>query len=277
MSLFIIDEKKCRKDGICAAECPLGLIMLGRDGACPQPVAGAERLCINCGHCMAVCPYGAFSLKRMDCEECPPLQRDLLPSAGQVRQMVRARRSIRLYQDKIIGQEVLAELIDTARYAPTGRNSQQLGWLVINDPLEVNRLAGLAIDWMGQMIKDDNPMVKGYGMTSLVKAWEQGKDPILRHAPALLLVHAPSDYRIARIDASIALASLELTAFAGGLGTCWAGFFDTAVNNWPALQRDLDFGVGRSLFGAMMIGYPKYCYHRLPLRDEPQVTWRGAS
>jgi hypothetical protein len=24
----------------------------------------------------------------------------------------------------------------------------------------------------------------------------------------------------------------------------------------------------------MMIGYPKYAYYRLPLRNEPLVTWR---
>ena len=275
MSLFTIDKEKCRQDGICAAECPLGLIMVDRGKSYPQPIAGAARLCINCGHCMAVCPHDAFSLKRMDRTECPPLQRDLLPSAEQLRQVVRARRSIRLYRDKVVEKDVLAGLIDTARYAPTGRNSQQLAWLVINDPGEVNRLAGLAIEWMQQLIKDESPDVKGYGLTTLVKAWEDGKDPILRHAPALLLVHAPTDYRVARIDASIALASLELTAFASGLGTCWAGFFDIAVNNWPALQRDLGFGEGRSLFGAMMIGYPKYLYHRLPLRDEPQITWRS--
>ncbi len=27
MSLFTVDEEKCKKDGICAAECPIGVII----------------------------------------------------------------------------------------------------------------------------------------------------------------------------------------------------------------------------------------------------------
>jgi len=31
---------------------------------------------------------------------------------------------------------------------------------------------------------------------------------------------------------------------------------------------------GHVPFGAMMVGRPKYRYQRLPLRNEPQITWR---
>lgn len=275
MGLFAIDEKKCKRDGICAGACPLGLIRMPEDGGVPQSIKGAGRLCINCGHCLAVCPHGALSLSAMTREACPPARRDLLPDLEQLAQLVRSRRSIRLYRKKTVAREALAGLIDLASHAPTARNSQQLGWLVVHDPLEVQRLAGLAIDWMRHLVATGSPLATGYGMARMIKAWEDGQDPVLRGAPALLLVHAPNDYRVGRVDATIALTTLELAAFTSGLGTCWAGLLDTAATNWPPLQEALACGAGRGVCGAMMIGYPKYRYQRLPTRLAPRVVWRG--
>lgn len=275
VALFTIDEKKCRRDGICAGACPIGLIRMAPDGGVPRPIKGAERLCINCGHCLAVCPHGALALAAMPLDECAVARRDLLPDQEQMGQLIRARRSIRLYKDEPVAREVLSDLLNLAAHAPTARNSQHLGWLVINDRCEVRRLAGLAIDWMRDQVVNASPAANGYGMARMIKAWEEGKDPVLRGAPALLVLHAPADYRLGRIDATIALATLELAAFAAGLGTCWAGLLDTAASNWPPLLADLDLGEERVLCGAMMIGYPKNRYQRLPTRLAPRVTWRG--
>jgi hypothetical protein len=40
------------------------------------------------------------------------------------------------------------------------------------------------------------------------------------------------------------------------------------------MQKALALPEDHISFGAMMIGYPKYKYHRLPLRKEPQIIWR---
>ena len=76
MSHFIIDQDKCKRDGICAAECPMRIIEFKADHV-PTPVENAEELCIHCGHCVAICPHGAFSLADMKPEECPPVKNDL--------------------------------------------------------------------------------------------------------------------------------------------------------------------------------------------------------
>ena len=70
MALFTVDPKKCKRDGLCVAECPGLLIeIIGEDGF-PTPIAEAEELCINCGHCVSVCPQGALSLKTMSPKDC---------------------------------------------------------------------------------------------------------------------------------------------------------------------------------------------------------------
>lgn len=74
-------------------------------------------------------------------------------------------------------------------------------------------------------------------------------------------------------DGAIALTFAELAAVSYGLGTCWAGFVMMAARS-EAAAAALRLPAGHKLLGAMMIGYPKVNYHRIPLRAEPQLTWR---
>jgi ferredoxin len=56
MQLLIIDQEKCKKDGICAGECPMAIIKLKDGKGFPEVVSGGEDICNNCGHCVAFCP-----------------------------------------------------------------------------------------------------------------------------------------------------------------------------------------------------------------------------
>ena len=117
-------------------------------------------------------------------------------------------------------------------------------------------------------------MAKAYRLERSVEAWEAGKDPVLRGAPALVVAHAPKAYPLAQVDSTIALTFLDLAAPSAGLGACWAGFFMMGAAQWPPLQQALALPDGHNCFGAMMVGYPAYKYHRLPQRKEPVVSWR---
>jgi nitroreductase len=46
----------------------------------------------------------------------------LLPEPEYVEHYMRVRRSIRAYKDEAVERDVLAKLIDIARFAPTGSN-----------------------------------------------------------------------------------------------------------------------------------------------------------
>jgi ferredoxin len=71
MSLFTIDQKKCKRDGMCAKECPAQIIVLNDKDTFPTLMENSEEFCINCGHCVAVCPHGALTLSTMPLAECP--------------------------------------------------------------------------------------------------------------------------------------------------------------------------------------------------------------
>ena len=145
MSLFSIDQKKCKKDGICAAECPAQIIVQSDKKSFPSLLENGEEFCINCGHCVAVCPHGAISLATMPLTSCPPIEKDILPDAASLKHLLLARRSIRQYKKTAVPHKLLAELIDVARYAPTGSNKQQVHWLVYQNPEDVHKLAALVL------------------------------------------------------------------------------------------------------------------------------------
>jgi len=198
MSLFTIDQKKCKRDGMCAKECPAQIIVFTDKDTFPILLENGEESCINCGHCVAVCPHGAFKLNSMPLAECPSIQRNLLPAADQIRQLLMARRSIRFYKNRIVDHDLLEELINTARYAPTGSNKQQVQWLVFENTTEVNRLASMVIDFARLMlpITTDEAMAKS--MERKIAARDKGIDLILRGAPHLIAVHSRRIYPLSR-------------------------------------------------------------------------------
>ena len=272
MSLFTVDEKLCARDGICVAECPAFIIEMITKESFPAVTDGGEVRCINCGHCVTVCPHRAISLTRMNVDQCPPIDESLIPSESQTEQFLRSRRSIRNYKPQDVELDNITRLIDIARFAPTGSNSQQVHWIIIPTREKVVQLTALAVDWMRHAIEEKDPMAEAFQMGGIVRAWDHGIDIISRGAPALVIAHGPEAYPIMTIDSAIALSYLDLAAPSLGLGSCWAGFFMIATAYWPPLADALSLPEGHKSFGAMMVGYPKFRYHRLPTRNEAKVT-----
>ena len=269
-----VDHEKCKRDGICAAVCPLKIIDFSDKEKVPVPTPQAAELCIDCGHCVAACPHGALSQRIMKPEDCEPVPAGWGLEPEQVKALMRARRSIRTYKDKQVDREILTELIDMVRYAPSGHNFQPVKWLIVYDTDEVNRMAGIVIDWMRSLVSENSPLAELMHMDQILSDWDRGINRVSRGAPHLIVAHAPPRNGIIPPTGIIAPAFLELAAPSFGLGTCWFGYFMFAATTWAPLIQALNLPEEHVCAGVMMVGYPKYKYHRIPLRNEADITWR---
>lgn len=273
MELFRVDQDVCDQDGICSKVCPVEIIRFEK-GKYPVPVNGAEEICIRCGHCVAACPKGCFAHTDIPLDKCTPVNKDELLSGEQSEHFLRNRRSIRSYKDKKVSNEVLEKLIHIARYAPSGHNSQTAEWMVYTNREDLNKFSKIVSEWMAWMVENLPDVALPLHMDRTLKRYEAGNDVILRNAPSLIIAHAPEVDQMAQTTCTICLSYLELAAMGMGLGTCWAGFLTAAAHYFPKMQEALDLPEGHKIFGAMMVGYPKFRYHRLPPRKDPKIIWR---
>lgn len=270
-SLLSLEESQCTRCGACAAVCPMALVRVGRRG--PRTIPDAAEKCILCGHCLAACPVGTLRHSRLPSEELPPLEPGWRGSPAGVRQLIQGRRSLRRYEDRPVDRAVLQNILDMARYAPTGMNSQPVCWLVVYEAAEVRKLSAAVIDWMRSLAANHEWIAGAYNPAPLIAGWDAGVDTILRGCPHVLIASAPN-HPLAHDACTAALITAELAALPFGLGTCWAGFLHLAARSSSAVQELLALPENRVMHGALMIGYPRETYYRIPPRNPPAIEWR---
>jgi nitroreductase/NAD-dependent dihydropyrimidine dehydrogenase PreA subunit len=259
MELISVDREMCRRDGICIAACPLGCIKADPEG---YPVTVDDAVCIECGQCVAICPHGALQHNHLPMANFLPAPRERASFAATAG-LMKGRRSVRAFKEQSVPRETLAELLDIARFAPTAKNTQQISYIATADPARTKTLGKAITEWM----------LPKPGMERYVRLHDQGQDFVMRGAPHVVIALADSDSDWGLTDAAIALSYLELAAAAHGLGVCWAGIVHRALANNPDLAASIGVPAGKKVFGALMLGVPKYRYALVPPRNPAPVSW----
>lgn len=273
-----VDLEKCTSCGDCTLACSPSILV--GEGETIRVVG--EEHCILCGNCLALCPAGAISVDGLNPEELPDIPQDMGLSPRSVAAFLRSRRSCRVFAEKEVPRQVLEKLIDTARYAPTGHNSQNFEFIVIQDRELIRRIAGRTAVFYGNLHKMLNaPEVKlpawlQTHMRGIRLNWEYhlaGKDRIFHNAPALILVHALAENSSSAQNCHLAMAHVMLEAHALGLGTCIIGFFLTAAERDPSIIKVLEIPPENKIFTCCTVGYPVLKFRRLVPRKPAAVRW----
>ncbi len=272
MGLLKVNLDACDRDGICVAVCPIGILDLDAERG-PYVRDRSAQFCLACGHCVAVCPKGALDNVRSPISAHETLPPGPIVDPGTAYHFLRARRSIRCYEPTPVPRDLLLRLLDIARYAPSGHNSQGISYLVVEGRERLESVCGFVLEWMRKTIEEQPESANQWHMPGIVKAWERGEDRILRKAPHLVVAYAPKDLRPALISTCLALEYVELYAPTLGLGTCWAGFAQICAQQYPRLREYLGIPQEKAVTGMLMVGYPRVRYHRAPSRNPLDVKW----
>jgi nitroreductase len=165
-------------------------------------------------------------------------------------QVIRDRRSIRRYKDTPVERDIIEQVLDAARLAPSWKNLQCWRFLVLTTPAGKEALLSA--------FADDNP----------------GKKALLQAPVAIVVCADPAEsdrshgieYYVA--DASIAFEHLCLAAHALGLGTCWMGLFDEAE-----MKAGLKIPDNMRVVGVTPLGYPDQQPKPRPRRELSEIAF----
>lgn len=262
---FIVNQQTCTKCGQCIADCPARIIAM--EGGGPVIAPEKEASCYKCQHCFAICPTGAISIFGLKPENSRSLAGNY-PDAGQLEILIKGRRSVRRYKEENLAPELLQHLLEVAWHAPTGVNSRQVLFTVVDDREKLARLRAGVMDGLVRLVQEQGlPPGREY-FANFIRMWEEEKiDVIFRGAPHLLIASAPQNVPTPLPDCMIALAYFELFAQANGVGTVWNGLAKWAINDLvPSTRRTLgipdDHLIGYVMaFGKPAVHYPRTVQH----------------
>jgi nitroreductase/NAD-dependent dihydropyrimidine dehydrogenase PreA subunit len=226
---FTIDATACSRCGECIADCPARIITM--ENGLPAIAPDREAACYRCQHCLAICPTGAVSILGLKPAGSRPLSGNL-PAPDKLETLIRGRRSVRRYKAENLEPALLEHLLDVAWQAPTGVNSRQVLFTVIDDREKLASFRAAVMTGLAGLVRD-NALPEGLGFfADIVHAWEEnGTDVIFRGAPHLLIASAPQQVASPLQDCIIALSYFELFAQANGIGTVWDGLAKLAIND----------------------------------------------
>lgn len=284
-----IDKSKCTSCGECIADCPGKVLASDADGKA-YPVR--LETCIQCGHCVCICPTDAVTLPAYDMGNFPPISPDIGINYETMLAFLRGRRSVRRYYDKPVPKEVVAQLIEAARYAPTGTNRQGCKYTIVYGTEAVRSITGVMVDYyigLAKMMKSffGRRMIRAavgkVGFQSLEKylpffqemvdRYKTGEDPAFHSAPLLIGIYAEKGAYTTYDDCVIAGYHMILAADTLGLGSCINGFLTGTARQCKELRKAMNVPDGMGLFTAVAFGYPAVEYRRAPDRHPPKTNW----
>ncbi len=260
--------KDCRR---CARVCPSAVFSVSFNGI---KIENDSR-CIGCGHCVDVCADGAISHTDFPQSKVHRVQRDIYPTAESLLALIRGRRSNRTLTDKPIPQEILDDIIEAARYAPTAENSRRVVLTMLEEK-EIRRLEDTVMRFflrLSSILMHPilRPLTKALLPDLYREApelerfrvrWENGELPCSCNCNRMLIISAPRSYDFGYQDCNLAYQNASLVAEAHGISQIYMGLIQTALKFMPSrkVRSLLNLPAGHQPYALMALGIPAFHY-----------------
>jgi len=180
---------------------------------------------------------------------------------SRVTDAIKTRRSIRKYSARKISAEVISEILEAARWAPSAHNAQPWRLIVlIDETLKRNLAEAMANAWMADLIKDGTPAEVRENMT---------KASVERFTHASVLIVAcitmndmiqyadeprqKCEHDLAVQSLGAAIQNMLVVAHSKNLGACW---FCAPIFCKEAVRKVLNIPEEVEPQALIAIGYP---------------------
>ena len=184
------------------------------------------------------------------------------------------RRSTRRMKPGLPPREMIEQVIEAGRAAPSGSNSQTTHMIVITDRRALDELAAIVQEAFAAMEVGPDAYVS---LRNSVSASKKGGYVFHYGAPVLIVTANRKGYGNAMADSACALENMMIAAIALDLGACWINqlhWLDGDARVRGYLEK-LGLQADETVTGGLILGYG--C-DGLPVRSERKrtgnpVTW----
>ncbi len=184
------------------------------------------------------------------------------------------RRSTRRLKPDLPPRELIQQVIEAGRAAPSGSNSQSTHMLVITRPNVLSELAALVQRAFAAMEVEPDAYVS---LRHSVSAAKKGGYVFHYNAPVLIVTANKKGYGNAIADSACTLENMMIAANALDLGACWINQLHWLDENADvrAYMEALGLGKDETITGGLILGYGidgRPVRDALPRTGNP-VTW----
>lgn len=159
-------------------------------------------------------------------------------------EMLKGRRSIRKYKNKVVPKETLKEIVEIARFAPSWANFQIARYNFISDEKTIARISESGVNGF---VYNQNTLKNTKNL--LVLSFIKGRSGKLGAGKALYSTTKSNQWEM--FDCGIACQTFCLAAHEKGIGSCIFGVFDS-----KAIAEIINLPKNEAVGAVITLGYP---------------------
>jgi nitroreductase/NAD-dependent dihydropyrimidine dehydrogenase PreA subunit len=285
-----IDMKNCSKCKQCVEDCVQFLFYFEKDEL--HIVDRFEKDCIECGHCEAVCPENIIKLKFHGNEMLEPISiREEMPSYDSLFNLSLKRRSTRRFKEKGIQKELIEKLLKIGKYSPTGANSENVHFTIVQDRgivaaiskhitlRRINFLKTLEDPERRKTLQNLMTENEISDAVENIPRYKRRHEAIARGRDfwcwngELLIIHGDKTLGGIVSNSALAAAHIILAAETLGLGSCSLGYLTYFINESQTIRELINLPKNHVVGYCLTIGFPDVKYRRIPARKPLRVQW----
>ena len=167
---------------------------------------------------------------------------------------IKSRRSTRKFKEDAVPEELLNQVIEAGRYAPSGGNSQTTHFIVVENKEILSELAELAKEEFSKMEIEENTYKS---LVHSITCSKKGNYIFHYNCPVLIITANKKDYGNNLVDCACALENMMLMANALDLGSVWINQLKWLNENPVILTKMKEIGMAddERVYGALALGY----------------------